>query len=377
MSEHNLEDLKSSFHQQHDERTNELSELSKRAYQLLRESHTDQAAELFHRILDIEPENNYALVGLGDALRKNQQYIEAIEQYQTCLRHHPGNNYALFGLADCHKSLGHFNKAIESWEEYLKHDSSNITVLTRVADAYRKIRDYGKSADLYERVLKLDDKNSYALIGLGHLNYDFKKYREALACWKTMEKRRSGNVDIRVLTSIGNCYRKLGEYESGIPYFEEAMEKQPENFYAIFGMADCYRGLHETKKSLVYWNMILDQDPDNKVILTRVGDAYRAMDAWETAAIYYKKALDIDFDIYAALGLALVDKAYGKTENAVSSLIALIDKDPRNHRLYYEAASCFEELGRIDEALDCLGRYMRQGLHNERIEDYFKRLEAS
>lgn len=375
MSDNHSQDTQS-FSHQHQDRTAEISELSKRAYQLLRESNTKQASDLFRRILTTEPENNYALVGIGDTLRKEQRYDEAIIQYESCLSFHPGNNYALFGLADCHRALGHFNKAIDAWEEYLKHDESNVTVLTRVADAYRKIRDYQKSAEIYEQVLELDENNSYALIGLGHLHYDFKKYNEALVCWKTMEKRGGKNIDIRVLTSIGNCYRKLGEYESGIPYFEEAMEKQPGNFYAIFGMADCYRGLHETKKSLVYWNMILDQDPENKVILTRAGDAYRAMKAWDTAAIYYRKALDIAFDIYAAMGLALVDKAFGKTETALTSLVGLIEKDPKNHRLYFETASCFEALGRPEEALNCLRGYMEQGLYNDKIEEYAKRLEA-
>ena len=82
-------------------------------------------------------------------------------------------------------------------------------------------------------------------------------------------------VDIRVLTSIGNCYRKLKQFESGVPYFEKALAKEPDNFYALFGLADCYRGTARPNLSLDYWNRILAKDPRNKVILTRAGDAYR------------------------------------------------------------------------------------------------------
>ena len=166
-----------------------------------------------------------------------------------------------------------YHKAIEIWEQYLIHDDRNITVLTRVADAYRKIRDFKKSKSLYLRVLEMEENNAYALIGLGHLHYDFKEYKDALFYWTRMVDVSPNNVDIRVLTSIGNCHRKLKTFEKGLPYFEKALEKDPKNFYALFGIADCYRGMNQQFRSIEYWNRILEIETKNKVILTRTGDA--------------------------------------------------------------------------------------------------------
>lgn len=121
-----------------------ISELSKKGYQYLKDNSTKEAIEAFNQILNIEENNNYALVGLGDSERKQCHFKKAIEYYSKCLSCHPGNNYALFGLADCYKAINQYKKAIEIWEQYLVHDDRNITVLTRVADAYRKIRDFKK-----------------------------------------------------------------------------------------------------------------------------------------------------------------------------------------------------------------------------------------
>lgn len=357
-----------------DDRRNELAELSKRGYQLLKENLTDRAIEAFEQILQTEPENNYALVGMGDALRKQRHYQDAIGHYTTCLEHHPGNNYALFGLADCYKATNQFNRAIDIWEEYLKHDDSNVTVLTRVADAYRKVRNLERSRELYRKVLDLDSANSYALIGLGHLHYDFREYSQALKYWKTVEESRGHRVDIRVLTSIGNCHRKLKTFEQGVTYFQRALEKQPSNFYALFGLADCYRGLNESVKSLEYWNLILEKDPRNKVILTRAGDAYRTLGEIDKAADYYRKALNIDFDTYAVLGLAIIDRNEGRVEQALASILDLIKREPQNHRLSLEAADCCERLGRPDEALEILDTWLELGIHNEGIESAARRL---
>jgi tetratricopeptide (TPR) repeat protein len=232
----------------------EVSDLSKRGYQYLKEDKIAEALDCFNRILTVDENNNYALVGIGDATRKRGNFRDAVTYYQRCLDRHPGNNYALFGLADCYKALNQFHKAIEIWEQYLLHDDKNITVLTRVADAYRKVRDFKNSKAVYLRVLEMEARNPYAIIGLGHLHYDFKEYGEALAYWQKMIEVNRDKVDIRVLTSIGNCHRKLKTFDEGISYFDNALKRDPYNFYALFGLADCYRGMNRQERSLEYWN---------------------------------------------------------------------------------------------------------------------------
>ncbi|MDR1142681.1 MAG: tetratricopeptide repeat protein [Spirochaetaceae bacterium] len=351
----------------------DIAEWSKRGYQFLRENRIPEAMDYFNKILEADGCNNYALVGLGDAARKQGAYREAVRYYSWCLEHHPGNNYALFGLADCYKTLNQFHKAIEIWEQYLLHDNQNITVLTRVADAYRKVRDFKHSREVYLQVLKMEETNPYAIIGLGHLHYDFKEYEEALFYWRKMLEINRENVDIRVLTSIGNCYRKLKTFENGITFFEQALQRDINNFYALFGLADCYRGMNQQNRSLEYWNCILEQDPRNKVILTRAGDAYRHLNDYGNAGEYYRRALNIEFDTYAVLGLALVAKAQNKYSEAIESLRRLIQQDPRNYRLYIELSDCWYRKGERNLAIEILGDFQKQGLRNGKISELLDR----
>ncbi|MBP7263404.1 MAG: tetratricopeptide repeat protein [Spirochaetia bacterium] len=353
----------------------EIADLSKKGYQYLKENRVADAERNFSKILEQDPENNYALVGLGDAARKRGAYRDAVDHYKKCLVYHPGNNYALFGLADCYKALNQYQKAIEIWEQYLLHDNRNITVLTRIADAYRKVRDFRKSKAIYLRVLEMEDNNPYALIGLGHLHYDFKEYRDALHYWQRMVDAQGEAVDIRVLTSIGNCHRKLKQFELGVPYFEKALGKEPDNFYALFGLADCYRGIGNPEKSLVYWNKILDRDPRNKVILTRAGDAYRTMENLPTAVEYYERALNIEFDTYAVLGLATISRLQGKVQDAIDSLTRLVQNDAKNYRLYLELAQCYLAVGDKRKAEETLVEFQRLGIRNPQISELLSRIQ--
>jgi tetratricopeptide (TPR) repeat protein len=355
---------------------NEISELSKRGYQFLKENRNSEAIECFSKILVNSANNNYALVGMGNATRKQGRFREAVDYYERCLSFHPGNNYALFGLADCYKALNQYHRAIEIWEQYLLHDGKNITVLTRVADAYRKVRDYIHSKETYFRVLALEAGNSYAIIGLGHLHYDFKEYKEALSYWEKMLERNRESVDIRVLTSIGNCHRKLKSFKSGIVYFEMAVQREPHNFYALFGLADCYRGMNQQDRSLDYWNRILEQDPRNKVILTRAGDAYRNTDNLDRAVAYYQRALNIEFDTYAVLGLAIVAKIQCRYDEAVESLKRLIQQDTRNYRLYLELADCLLKKGDKCEAVEVLEEFQRLGIRSIAVNEMLDKIKS-
>lgn len=352
----------------------EISESSKKGYQLLKENRYEEAVECFASILEKDKENNYALVGLGDAARKRGAFRDAADHYRRCLVYHPGNSYALFGLADCYKALNQYHKAIEIWEQYLLHDNTNITVLTRVADAYRKVHDFRKSKAIYQRVLEMEADNHYALIGLGHLHYDFKEYKEALSYWQRMVDLQGDRVDIRVLTSIGNCYRKLKQFDRGIPYFEKALEREPDNFYALFGIADCYRGVGKQSHSLEYWNRILEKDPRNKVILTRAGDAYRNLGDLEKATSYYENALNIEFDVYAILGLAVIARLQGKWDDAITSLKLLVQNDPKNYRIYIELAQCYLASGQKPKAIEVLADFQRLGIKNPFIQEAYMKL---
>ena len=126
----------------------------------------------------------------------------------------------------CPLPLHQYDKAIDIWKQYLVHDEKNITVITRVADAYRKVRDFTQSKELYLKVLEMEKDNAYALIGLGHLHYDFKEYRDALYYWTKIYEINQDSADIRVLTAIGNCHRKLKTFEKGTIYFKKALEKE-------------------------------------------------------------------------------------------------------------------------------------------------------
>lgn len=355
-----------------------LSMLSKRGYKLLHEGLYDDAIVCFHSILEIDPKNAYALVGIGDAERKSKNIASAMKHYEMVLNNNNHNNFALFGLADCYKALTQYSKAIALWERFYQTEPNNITVLTSLADSYRKISDFSHSKKYYEKVLALDSSNSYALIGLARLYFAEKDYDTSVYYLNTILSITTDmKTKIRVLTSMGNCYRKMKTFNLAIDYFQKALKIEPENFYALYGMADCCRGLGRNDESIKYWNAILKNDPQNKIILTRLGDAYRICKMYDKAIPYYKKALSIDYDMYAVLGMALVYKEMKLYNEAINRLNQLRMQKPRHFRAYVEMADCYISMGQKENAEAILLSYLSMGMHNPMVEGKLRQIRSS
>ena len=153
------------------------------------------------------------------------------------------------------------------------------------------------------------------------------------------------------------------------------MEREPNNFYALFGLADCYRGMNQQFKSIEYWNRILELDPNNKVILTRAGDAFRTTGNLDKAVEYYNKALNIEFDVYAAIGLALICKSEGKYDEAIERFNKLIQDDPKNGRLYLDLADCYVQKGDKEEAIAVLERCVKVDGKNPIVKSTLEKLK--
>ena len=132
--------------------------------------------------------------------------------------------------------------------------------------------------------------------------------------------------------------------------------------------------MNQQYKSIEYWNKILSLDPKNKVILTRAGDAYRTTGNYKEAKEYYNKALEIDFDIYAAIGLALICKGEGNYEDASRRFENLIKNDSRNPRLYMDLADCYVLMNRKNDAVKLLENFVKVDNRNPAVRNMYEKL---
>ncbi|WGK70357.1 tetratricopeptide repeat protein [Candidatus Haliotispira prima] len=352
-------------------------QLSKLGYQSIKAGKYVEAEASFREILSYDETNNYAMVGLGDALRRQHRDKEAIEYYRNCLELYPENNYALFGIAESYRALKYYQKAIEAWVCYTQIDSKNITVMTRMADIYRKMKNLKRSKEVYEQVLEIDTENIYAIIGLAHVYYDLYLYNISLNYWERILNKQNARVDIRVLTSVGNCYRKLRDFSKSLEFFRKAEKLEAKNFYVLYGIADSYRGLQNFTEAMHYWDLIIAEGHDNQFVLTRAGDTASASGQHDQAKVFYQRVLDMGPDLYATLGLARLEHEGGDHDRSIDLLESLLENHYRNPRLQIGLAMSYCAKNQTKKAFKNLDVYIHQGYGNEEVMALHQNLKES
>lgn len=323
--------------------------LCKLAQRLQKEGKYKEAEEKFILALERDPDNAYALVGLGDLKRKTKRFKEAIYYYQRYLKVQIDNKFALAGLGDAYREMGEVDKALEVWLHYLSLYPGDYKIMTRVADGFRKKGDFEIALEIakkyYLMALEQNPDDPYALSGLGDICLREGNDEEAL---KFLEEliRTSSNALI-ALTSAGYIYLKRREYKKAMDYFEKALEIDPQNSYVWHGKANCFRGIRDYSSAIKAWRIALNYGMEPRIALTRIGDAYLNSKDFKYAELNYRKALTLGYDKYAYLGMARIHTMRNNIEKALKILSMLAEKEPDDPRIAGELSGFVEKYPQV------------------------------
>jgi tetratricopeptide (TPR) repeat protein len=293
--------------------------------------------------------------GMGDCLREQLYFEEAVPYYENILKLSKANKRALTGMADSYRGLKDWDKAMEYWFEVLKIDPNDYLITTRIADAYRKKSDFLNAEKYYLMSLELNQKNKFALMGLGDLYYKSKKYNKALEYWKQLLDINPKFINI--LTMVGNIYRTWNQYDKAIDYYQKALEIDRNNFYALYGIADSLRGKKRFRDAIKYWKKILSKEPNNDRILTRLGDCYIKIGKIDEAKVIYEQVLAGGVNKYSMIGLVRVFMFQKNWKDGGALALDYLTKYPNDPRVVVLLGKIHTENGEKEKASAVFEKY--------------------
>ena len=68
-----------------------------------------------------------------------------------------------------------------------------------------------------------------------------------------------------VYTDLGACYHALGEVDSALVQFEQALRINPNHAVAHFNIGVVYHTLGDTAKTRQYWDRYLELEPNSPI----------------------------------------------------------------------------------------------------------------
>lgn len=189
-------------------------------------------------VLGIKEENQQCLQYLLESYEMNQK-MSSEPTFEKCyILSHIGKVYRKLG--DFQQALSYDMDVLKKCEELNLNSSIHVVYLKNVAIDYRKLKKYKKSIDYSEKALKFASNNIdnglhprciLPLINLGDVYLELDLINKALnyylESYAKLSKIYGGKVSGRYFyfcfRGLGRAYVKLGDFEKGAYYLEDAL----------------------------------------------------------------------------------------------------------------------------------------------------------
>lgn len=155
-------------------------------------------------------------------------YETAIEAYKRALQIEPFNQDAMFGLGDALENTGHRGKAIEIFRELHKKNQKDPLIANYLGylliESNRELKFAEK---LVSFAIDKDSNNAAYIDSYGWYLYRIGKYEEALDSLHRADSLAQPSDPV-ILEHIGEVYEKLGKPELAVNYYKKALELNPD-----------------------------------------------------------------------------------------------------------------------------------------------------
>lgn len=181
-----------------------------------------------------EPARTYAM--LANVLKEQGKEAEAVEYLHKGYELFPDNSYMLVELINYYLLGGEPEKAEIYLDAAIKQDPKNASFYRAKGTLYEKMQQPEKAEGMYVEALKLDPKDFLAQYNLGNI-----KLTEII----NFHKKVIDIVDVNEYNKeLDKVY--IG-YESVVPYFEKALELNPNEKNTMSTLKELYFKLRNFK----------------------------------------------------------------------------------------------------------------------------------
>lgn len=138
---------------------------------LSRQGKADEAIKLLR---DAGQSSTSLQLELADKIAKSGDYYAATTEYQKVLNEEPNNPDAILGLADAYSSISQFKQALELYKKYLSSNPDNFHVQYNYASALANVGRENEAVTEYKRAIEMNPgyAESYYSLGAVLLNKD-------------------------------------------------------------------------------------------------------------------------------------------------------------------------------------------------------------
>jgi len=305
----------------------------------LKTSRLEEAESAYEEVLEIEPKNSHALVGLARIDIARENWVQARDRLVEVAKE-SGYKIGSDLLADVYEKLGEpssaravmhqsqwgsFNDIVDPWKTDLMHDCYDPYQVAIAGGWLEHAGDRKAGIQLLRRSLFLDPENA-----MNHYQ-------------------------------LGNFYLADGAVENAKKAFTKSIELKPDFADAWFGLVRIEENKGNPAGAITLVKRAYQSAPDSPSLNIRMGSHLLDQNRTEEAVVYLQKAIEkLPHEAGGYLQLARAYLITGKEEQAFAEMEKALNAEPSNPL-----------------ALMTLARYRISKGDEEQAEKYLKRCVSS
>jgi len=153
--------------------------------------------------------------------------------------------------------------------------------------------------------------------------------------------------------SIGNIYFKARKFKEAISYFEQALERKPDDTFCVMNIANSYLNMGQPAQGEAFVAEYLKKGFSDPQLYYLLGTLTFLQEKYDEALKYYGECLSTNSDSAAShnamAAIFIVRDDLASAEKHIVSAMAI---DPRLTNLNYNRAELLEKQGRLQEAVE-------------------------
>jgi len=140
--------------------------------------------------------------------------------YDRALALDPNNTYAMYGMGNCHRWNRDYHRAIQCWEPLVNSEGVTTALLSRLGDMYRNVGRFEDAERIYLRGLE-SDYDKYALLGLVKLCC--LEGREEEACRRLGDFFAREGFSLEIVENLASLYAQTGRKDAAVRLYRETL----------------------------------------------------------------------------------------------------------------------------------------------------------
>lgn len=316
---------------------------------LLSNNRIDEAKNLNDAILKAYPKDTGAQIIRGTILNAEGKSDQAARTLEDALKDDPQNAYGHYQFGIALKNAGSAERARQEWIQAAKLAPQMTEPQMALAQVARERNDATLLRSTAEQFIRNNPSDARG--------YLLRAESEALAK-QVAAAEADLNKAIQVAPQSSTAYGAMGTFlrgqgrnEQAEKYYEQALDRDPNEFQALAGIVNILTGQKQLAKAIARVQAQAGKLPNSDAVYMLLGGLQVANQDLKGAEASLGKAVQLNPSNQDAIVLlSKVEMAQGQTDKALTTAYQSIAKDPKQVAAYFFAGTMEELRGNDQKA---------------------------